>query len=224
MTVTTTRAEGRTRTQARGRARRQEFLETTRALLLERPLDQLSLTMVAEQAGIPASSIYHFYGDISELLKDVARAISLEMVAELDAKAGQGVHDGWQSIVRDFMRGASAIFNANRAARQLMLGPRTPPDIKRAACYEESRFGNALAREIEAVFVLPLIEDREGVFFRAVQICDLMFSLSVADHDAVTPKGCEEGAHASIAYLGLYLPPILPRRPARALKSIAREG
>lgn len=210
-------------TQARGRERRKALLHAARALLDKHDFDQITLPMIAEQANIPPSSTYHFYPVVADLYTDLARSISTEMVGHIATDRSFARSATWHAVVRGFMEAAASFFNADRAALQLMLGPRTPPDIKRAACYEDHRFGNALRALLERDFVLPHLNDPEGTFFRAIQIADLMFSLSVAEHDMVTEWGCEEGVNASIAYLGLYLPPMVPAKPAE-LYEFARDG
>lgn len=200
-------------TQARGRARRQALLEAARLLLSELPLDQISLPMVAERAEIPPSSTYHFYPDLKELFKDVARAVSVEML-ERGPLLGRPAH--WEDLVQHTLVTYGKFFNADGAARQLMLGSQTPPAIKHAACKEDGRFGEALRALINEHFVLPETLDSAPAFFRAIQIADVMFSLSVADHDRITEEFLDEAVNATNAYLGLYLPKILPRRAPRA--------
>jgi hypothetical protein len=53
------------------------------------------------------------------------------------------------------------------------------------------------------------------MFFRAVEIADLMFSLSMLEHGSITPQMTEEAILAVTAYLGTHLPAALPRRAAR---------
>ena len=51
----------------RGIERRRLLLQSARALLAERDLDQVSLADVAAKAEVPKSSAYHFYADIEAL-------------------------------------------------------------------------------------------------------------------------------------------------------------
>ena len=55
---------------------------------------------------------------------------------------------------------------------------------------------------------------RTAIFFRAVEIADLMFSLSMLEHGAITPAMTEEAIRAVIGYLRTHLPATLPRRIA----------
>ncbi len=57
---------------------------------------------------------------------------------------------------------------------------------------------------------MPDLADLDGAFFRAIEIADLMFMLSVREHGGLTEFYTQEAARAAIAYLALYLPPLLP--------------
>lgn len=198
----------RRHTQARGRMRRQALLEAARALLQERDMDQITLSAVAERAAIPSSSTYHFYSDMRDLYKDLAREIAHEIIAVTKDAPAVGK---WEDVVRFFVLGSSDFFNRDSAARQLMLGPKTPPEIKHAACREDYRFGEALLAMVASQFILPPLADGRVTFFKAIQITDIMFSLSVLEHDRIRDECLEEAVVASIGYLGLYLPRLLPR-------------
>ena len=195
-------------TQARGRARRAELLDAGRALLGEYQLNQISLTAVAERAAIPASSAYHFFPEIAELWKELARLLAIQQSAE-DLDLPQ-VPD-WRSLVGLSLEHHCSAFNANPAARQLMLGPHTPPEIKHAACKEDFRFGTALWTVVRSQFVLPQLADSREIFFKALLISDVFFSLSVAEHDRVSAAALAEAKLATVAFLELYLPVQLAR-------------
>jgi len=201
-------------TQARGRARRAELLEAARAMLGTQNLDQIGMIAVAEAAGIPASSAYHFFPDIGDLWKELARTIAVAQAAE---DLMLPMVDEWETLVELSLRHHQKAFNADRAARQLMLGPHTPPEIKHAACKEDFRFGTALWTVVRQQFLLPGLADSREMFFKALLIADVFFSLSVADHDHVTDDALAEAKLAMISYLRAYL----PTRLARAVETNA---
>lgn len=197
---------GAPRMRAPGRARHAALLAAARALLGERPIEAITLPAVAERAGIPTSSAYHFFKDISALLVELARTLAKQL-AELDSPAGE--YAQWTDLVRDTITAQAQFFNAEPAARALMLGPATTSAIKQAACYEDDRFGDALKTAVARQFVLPDTYP-DQMFSKAIQISDIFFSLSAATHDAVTEGAQEEAADAVLAYLRLHLPARLP--------------
>lgn len=192
-------------------------MDAARELLSEVEIDQISLPAIAERAGIPSSSAYHFYPETTQLYKELATAIACEMI---DSGEELSAGEDWQQIVSHFLRASSSFFNRDAAARQLMLGPKTAPEIKHAACREDYRFGEYLLAQVGRQFELPPLDNGRVIFFKAVQVADLMFSLSVFDHGRVTEEALGEAEAATIAYLGLYLPRILRKRSAPATKRL----
>lgn len=193
-------------TQARGRARRAELLAAARTALAERSLDEIGMADVAERAAIPISSTYHFFSDIRELWKELARVVAAQQASEDLALPRVS---SWQELVRASLIHHQTAFNKDPAARQLMLGPHIPPEIKNAACKEDFRFGTALWTAVRSQFVLPGLADSREIFFKALLIADVFFSLSVAEHDEVRDEALEEAILATTAYLSVYLPPQL---------------
>ncbi|MFH7611876.1 helix-turn-helix domain-containing protein, partial [Pseudomonas syringae pv. tagetis] len=56
-----TRAAAHRKPQARSQARIDSILDAARTLLAEQGVASLSIYRVAERAGIPPSSVYHFF-------------------------------------------------------------------------------------------------------------------------------------------------------------------
>jgi AcrR family transcriptional regulator len=206
-------------TQARGRARREALLLAARTLLQERDMDEISLPMVSERAGIPASSTYHFFPDIRVLYKDLARSIADEMT---QLTLPVTTYQRWQDCVATFMKASATYFNSDAAARQLLLGPKTVPDIKRAACHDDRRFGAVLFDLLESVYHLPQMQHPVLTCFYAIQIADTFFSLSVLDHGEINDKMLDEAVVGATSYLANYLPPILELREIAPVQRVAR--
>lgn len=199
-------------TQARGRARREALLQAARDFLQQRDIDDITLPMVSDAAGIPPSSTYHFYSDLRELYKELARLIANEM---LQIQLTIPPDAGWQAIIGSSLTSSADFFNADAAARQLMLGPRTSPDIRQAGCHDDYRFGAQLHAVLDERFHLPELAEPVLLFFRAIVIADAFFALSVLENGTVTRHMTEEAGRAATGYLGNYLPAIL--QPKRGL-------
>ena len=183
-------------------------------------MDEITLPMIAERAEIPASSTYHFFPDIRVLYKDLARNIADEMsliAPEIIA------YSRWQDCVGTFMQASAAYFNSDAAARQLLLGAKTAPDIKRAACHEDLRFGAVLSSVLDAFYHLPQMNDPVLTCFYAIQIADTFFSLSVLEHGIITEQMLDQAIIGSTSYLANYLPPILEMRHNTPVKNQIRK-
>jgi len=200
---------GRRYTQARGRARREALLKAARELLVSHDIDSITISMVSELADIPSSSTYHFFPDMRELYKELARTVSDEMIQLAPPIAADAT---WQAIVETFLGSSADFFNRDSAARQLILGPRTAPDIRQAGCHDDYRFGVQLHSVLSERFHLPELAEPVAIFFRAIVITDAFFALSVLEEGVVTQHMVTEATRAATAYLGNYLPPILRLR------------
>jgi AcrR family transcriptional regulator len=197
-----------------GIARRQQLLQAARKLLETRELDQISLGEVAAEAKIPKGSAYHFYGDIKDLYASLLDTMEQELLEALDAPLQQRVRD-WQQMVELLNERGVAFLSASRASTQLQIGPKVPTDLKLRDRQNDAAVGRIYERHIDSVFELPAIPARSTVFFRSVEIADLMFSLSVLEHGSITPEMAQEASRAMCAYLRCYIPEKLPRRPAK---------
>ncbi|MFZ2983126.1 MAG: TetR family transcriptional regulator [Sphingobium sp.] len=207
-------------TQARGRARREALLTAARALLEERAMHEITLPMIAERAAIPTSSTYHFFPDIRVLYKELARNIADEM----SLMAPEAIaYERWQDCVSTFLRASAAYFNSDAAARQLLLGPQSASDIKRAACHDDLRFGAVLSSVLESFYHLPQMKDPVLTCFYAVQIADTFFSLSVLEDGIITKQMLDQAIIGSTSYLANYLPPLLEMRHSPTITSEARK-
>ena len=61
-------------------------------------------------------------------------------------------------------------------------------------------------------FELPALPQDVDVFALAMELGDRVYARSIQLHDSITPRMAEEGMRVVDAYLGLYLPPFLPKR------------
>jgi AcrR family transcriptional regulator len=198
---------------APGIARRARLLQAARELLSTRDLDVLSLADVAARARIPKGSAYHYYGDIMDLYASLLALIEEELLEDLRRPlrgAGLGT---WADVVAALIRRGVRYFDAHPAARQLVLSPKTPSELKLRDRQSDIRIGQVFERHIGERFVLPEHPARAKVFFRAVEIADLMFSLSMLEHGTITPEMAGEATRAMVGYLGSHFPAVLkPRR------------
>jgi AcrR family transcriptional regulator len=197
-----------TRFQARGLERRKALTAACRALLARHHVGQFGLAEVAVEAGVPKTSVYHFFARIEDLLAAVAVDVAGELLDWL-AQPMDGAFAAWSDVVRAFAERGRAFYAKNPAALEIQLGPFAPADIKNRDRENDVSVGLAQRAAIERHFVVPDLADLDGAFFRAIEIADLMFMLSVREHGGLTEFYTQEAARAAIAYLALYLPPLL---------------
>ena len=196
--------------QARGRKRRDALLAAARDLLATQEIDQISMADVALQAEIPKSSAYHFYGDLIDLYSELAAQLDSELQALIAEPISAA--ENWEEVIGVVIDRAAVFFHTNRAAQQLMFGPKTPPEIKRSSRGADFETGGLVERHLDQLFILPALPDRSRLFFRAIELADLMFGLSLFEYGALRQDMIEEAKKTACAYLALYIPRILYRR------------
>ncbi len=199
-------------TQARGRARREQLLNSAAALMAEKELEDISFIEVAQHAGIPKGSAYHFYANIMDLYSALTARIGQDLFEHLSQPFSDRSFDHWHDVIYELINRAVDFYHHSPAARQLLIGGKTPPQFKRADRDNDRRLGETLKQHFEKVFILPSIQNELDVFFYTVEIIDLMFVLSMLRENAITEDMAAEAKRAAIAYLETYLPRELPRR------------
>jgi len=196
---------------ARGILKRRRMLDAARSLLAYRDLHEITLRDIARAAGVATSSAYHFYADVEELFVSLQAEVQRELVGALQRPL-RPPFARWRDVIVAINRRGVRFYNSNPAARQLQIGPRTPPELKLRDRRSDAAIGRLYEQHIDRYFELPPLPRRSTVFFRAVEIADLMFCLSVVDAGLITAEMHAEADRACIAYLDTYLPPALPRR------------
>ena len=110
---------------APGIARRKRLISAARALLAQRDLDEISLADVARAARIPKGSAYHYYDDILDLYVQLIGVFGEEMLEDVRRPLRGRLPGSWVGIVAALVRRGADYFNDHRAARQLLISPKT---------------------------------------------------------------------------------------------------
>ena len=198
---------------SRGMQRRERLIAAARTLLADHELDALSLGDVAKHADVPVSSSYHFYADIRELYAALLATIEAELLEEY-RKPIRKVVRSWPDVIGILVEKGVEWYAADPAARQLMVGPKTPPDLKLRDRGNDVALGKLFESHVAAHFRLPRNTEWSRIFFRAVEIIDLMFCLSMVECGDINKEYAQEAVRAAVGYLGAHLPASLPKAEA----------
>ncbi|MCY1364930.1 Bacterial regulatory protein, tetR family [compost metagenome] len=199
---------------ASSQARIAGILAAARALLAEQGVAGLSIYTVAERAQIPPSSVYHFFASVPALLEALTADVHAAFRACLREPVEHAALRDWRDLARLVEQRMLAIYAADTAARQLILAQHGLSEVTQA----DRQFDIELGQQMQALFarhfVLPPLPDDIDVFALAIELSDRVYARSVQLHGVITPRLAEEGMRVFDAYLGLYLPPLLPKREA----------
>jgi len=199
---------------ASSQARIAQILAAARELLAAQGMGQLSIYTVAEHAGIPPSSVYHFFASVPALLEGLTADIHGAFRACLQEPVEHQQLRSWHDLAQVVEQRMLAIYAADPAARQLILAQHGLAEVTRADQQHDLELGRLMQALFERHFPLPQLPTDIDVFALAMELGDRVYARSVQLHGSVTPRLAEEGMRVFNAYLGLYLPAALPKRPA----------
>ncbi|MEE4183346.1 TetR/AcrR family transcriptional regulator [Pseudomonas viridiflava] len=197
---------------ARSQARIDSILDAARTLLASEGVASLSIYSVAERAGIPPSSVYHFFASVPALLEALTADIHAAFRASLQAPIEHDSLDNWRDLSRVVEMRMLDIYNADAAARQLILAQHGLTEINQADRQHDIELGHLMLDVFNRHFHLPALPDDVDVFALAMELGDRVYARSVQLHGEITPRMAVEGMRVFDAYVGLYLPPCLLKR------------
>ncbi|MGG2395319.1 TetR/AcrR family transcriptional regulator [Pseudomonas sp. SH1-B] len=197
---------------ASSQARIAGILASARELLAEHGMANLSIYTVAEHAGIPPSSVYHFFASVPALLEGLTTDVHAAFRACLLEPVEHAALNGWHDLSRIVEQRMLAIYARDAAARQLILAQHGLAEVTQADHQHDIELGRLMQTLFDRHFPLPQLPTDIDVFALAMELGDRVYARSVQLHGAITPRLAEEGMRVFDAYLGLYLPAALPKR------------
>ena len=200
------------KSRARSQGRIDSILDAARTLLAVEGVASLSIYSVAERAQIPPSSVYHFFAGVPALLQALTGDVHAAFRACLQAPIEHEALSGWRDLSRVIEQRMLAIYNEDAAARQLILAQHGLTEVTRADRQHDLELGQLMHALFMKHFELPVLPQDVDVFALAMELGDRVYARSIQLHERITPRMAEESMRVVDAYLGLYLPPFLPKR------------
>ncbi|MGO2449251.1 TetR/AcrR family transcriptional regulator [Pseudomonas taetrolens] len=202
------------KSRARSQARIDSILDAARTLLAAEGVASLSIYSVAERAEIPPSSVYHFFAGVPALLEALTGDVHAAFRACLQTPVEHEALSTWRDLSQRIEQRMLAIYSEDAAARQLILAQHGLTEVTRADRQHDLELGQLMHALFMRHFELPVLPQDVDVFALAMELGDRVYARSIQLHDCITPRMAEEGLRVVDAYLGLYLPPFLPKRLA----------
>ncbi|KKB63254.1 hypothetical protein WM40_12120 [Robbsia andropogonis] len=191
--------------QGRSVARYNALLDAAHVLLFEQDLNAIGLYDIAEKAGVPPASAYHFFPTpvavflaLAERYHQSFREITLDLEIPEDRR--------WQTLLRQRLLGAAAVYNANPPMQKLFLGTHATRELVLA----EAGFNEQIAEEMEAAydryFHMPVIRNAQRKWHLMLTLVDAVWSLSYTKHRTITDEYAEESVLIAVSYCRTFLP------------------
>jgi AcrR family transcriptional regulator len=192
-------------TRKRGRERRKLLLKATYDLLCVRPVEDISFRDIADEAGVPEGSAYHFFANRFDVFSALAEELSDQFIEAHRRKIPPSRRKSWQALAEHLIDVGAKVYAKNPPARQLLIGGKTPPEVKQADRLNDRAVGNVMYEVFAEHFELPETDEMRKAFFYFIEITDLIFTLSVIEHGEITAEMLAEAKRAGTGYLGTYL-------------------
>jgi len=192
-------------TRKRGRERRKQLLQAAYELLGARPVEDISFRDIAEKAGVPEGSAYHFFANRFDLFSVLAEELSAKFVDAHRRRVPPARTKTWQTLAEHLVDVGARVYAANPPARQLLIGGKTPHEVKQADRLHDRTVAHVMYEVFSEHFELPDTREMRDAFYYFIEITDLIFTLSVIEHGEITRPMLAEAKRAGIGYLGTYL-------------------
>jgi AcrR family transcriptional regulator len=188
-----------------GRERRRRLLEAAYDLLCEKPVEDVSFRDIAKRADVPEGSAYHFFANRFDVFSALAKILSDQFIEAHREPVPQKKRKTWQDLAAHLVDVGAKVYAENPPARQLLIGGKTPPEVKQADRINDRAVGNVMYEVFSSHFDIPDTGAMRDAFFYFIEITDLIFTLSVIESGEIAPAMLHEAKRAGTAYLGTYI-------------------
>ncbi len=202
----------------RGIERYQALLHSLDQLLLIQNPEDIGLYQIADAAGIPPASVYHFFAT-----KEAAfRGLALRYLDELDRLKIEPIDPyalrSWETLAEWDLERVVDYYNERPNAMKLFLGGFGGVETRQVDLEHDVRAAQALYERYARLFRLPYIANPAGIFHIYIKIIDSVLSTSYLASGGISPYFALQAREAAAAYLGLYVPKHLELYPDVASK------
>jgi AcrR family transcriptional regulator len=189
----------------RGKQRREALLRAAYDLLCERPLEEITFIDIADKAEIPEGSAYHFFANRFDIFSALARKLSDLFIEAHRRPVPASRRKHWKALAEYFVDVGVKVYTDNPPARQLLIGGKTPPEVKQADRLNDRSISIVMHEVFSHYFELPDTSEMRDAFYYFIEITDLVLTLSMIEHGTITAAMVREAKRAGTGYLSTYL-------------------
>ncbi len=207
----------------RGRMRYDALVDATETLLRTMNPDELGLYRIAEEAGIPPASAYHFFPTKEAAFTALAMRLVEELVVARSKPVPARTVQSWQALLRCDIERTRDFFNEHPAGLKIFYGGFGGVDTRHIDQPLSLQLASAAYERLNSLFHMPAMRDPTSRFETRIAILDALWSLSVRQHGTITDEYFEESIIACLAYSLTFLPERLEPRE-RLLEAIEADA
>ncbi|QRF63309.1 TetR/AcrR family transcriptional regulator [Variovorax paradoxus] len=188
------------------------LLDATEQLLAHNQNEEISLAQIADIAGVPLASVYHFFPNRNAAFVALAQRFHAELW-RLAAQPHDPMPETWQEMVERNQRRSSSYLNAHPAALRLFMGAGVSVQVRNLDMHGNTVLTRMRVDQFVRYFETPRIPDFEKRLAVALAISDGVWALSYSAHGRITDEYITESVRAAVVYLRCFMPEVLePRR------------
>lgn len=180
-------------------------------LASKRSVDSISIYDVAKEASIAASTVYHHYPNIESLICELMKGIFKDFITVLDESIVEDEIVHWSDINRMIEQGFVSYYRQSPLAQHTLLGQHTYASVRDEDAQNDLLLGSKVEAIYRRHFILPELPKDVNIFAIALQVADKVYSLNYRQIGEIEPEMAREALVITEAYLGAYLPKILPK-------------
>ncbi len=206
------RAAPRQPSRGRGLTRYAALLDAAHDLLKHEAPDAVGLYQIAERAGVPPASAYHFFPTKEAAYVGLAERYCDEIVRIHSVPIPARDITNWQEVFGVDLRRAMAYFNSEPSALKILYGGYGGVEARNIDKIFSRKLAQANYSRLNKIFHMPMMRDAEKKFELRLAILDSIWEVSVRRHGYITEDYFIEALDACNAYIRLFLPAHLEPR------------
>jgi AcrR family transcriptional regulator len=179
------------------------------SLLGHQGFQDITYQSIADEAGVPLASCYHFYKSKLDLVRVLADELTETYLEDVFDPKRYRDTKSWQECINSYVMASVEHHNQSKAELQIFFSGDVPLTLRQDALEREKRIGLQLLEVLGEHFDMPVVEDADNIFFRAVEIARTVLSLEYQESGRLTAAAATEAERAITGYLSNYLPPVL---------------
>lgn len=188
------------------------LVDATETLLQTDNPDEVGLYRIAEQAGVPPASVYHFFPTKEAAFTALAMRMADQLMEAHRAPIRARELRTWQNMFRFDAGRARDFYNSHPAALKIFYGGFGGVDARRIDESVARRLSGAIYRRMDHIYHMPFIREPSRKFSCRIAILDAIWAVSVQRHGHITDDYFEETVFACIAYSRQILPDVMELR------------
>lgn len=192
-------------TRKRGRERREQLLAAAYDLLCEQPIEDISFRDIARRADVPEGSAYHFFANRFDIFSVLAKRLSDLFIEAHRRPVPAERRRSWRDLAEHLIDVGARVYAENPPARQLLIGGKTPPEVKQADRINDREVGTVMYDVFSRYVDIPDTAQMRNALYYFIELTDVIFTLSVIEHGEITEDMLGEARRAGVGYLATYL-------------------